>query len=252
MRGASARRDGVALRPLSIVLIGLFVGWSIAVFPAQAQPGGFSFGGDLGEDFDLKVNDKDGTLEWEMNEKGEFDKLIAKKDVRLKSDKLNMECDVLTYSVGQEHITAFGQPVKLRQADVVGTCKNFVYDLKDGRMVLTGSPVVEQKIKGGKSIGKSYGEKITIVQKENGGTKVMVDPGTHGAGLQHTSNASKPDASKAEKGPRAPNAGTQPAVIEVEPGGSGEKEPREKPKTGPIPIDRKKLDKIPEVNLEEE
>jgi hypothetical protein len=237
---------------LSIALIGLFVGWSVAVFPAQSQPGGFSFGGEFGEDFDLKVNDKDGTLEWETNEKGEFDRLVAKKDVRLKSDKLNVECDVLTYSVGQEHITAFGQPVKLQQADVVATCKNFEYNLKSGKMVLTGNPVVQQKAKGGSGVGKTYGEKITIVQKENGGTKVMVDPGAKGAGVQHTSNASKPDASKAEKDPRAPDAGAQPAVIEVEPKGSGEKKPQEKPKSGPIPIDRKKLDKIPEVSLGEE
>jgi lipopolysaccharide export system protein LptA len=158
---------------------------------------------------DLKA---DGEMIVETDEKGDLSELRMSDNVVLVSRDLDLECDLLVFAADKQCLvakaTVAGHRVKVRKQDVKARCLELRYYQEDGKMVLTGSPEVEQK--GGMLM---KGEEISIIQGANGKTKVMTrgpritsptsgDKGNPLDGLSGLSSA----AGKDEKKPAASGA----------------------------------------------
>lgn len=117
---------------------------------------------------DLKA---DGEMIVETDEKGDVSELRMSDNVVLVSRDLDLECDLLVFDAGKQCLiakaTVAGHRVKVRKQDVKARCLELRFYQEDGKMVLTGSPEVEQK--GGMLM---KGEEISITQGANGKTKV--------------------------------------------------------------------------------
>jgi lipopolysaccharide export system protein LptA len=110
-------------------------------------------------------------------ESGGLIELTITGDVRIRSDKLDLDCDFLKYDVKKDWIIATGKakhPVKLRQGKTVtASCQRLEIYPNEEKSILTGHPVVRQK--GVKSMAKT----ITIIQQKDG-MRVLFDSGGQG------------------------------------------------------------------------
>jgi len=110
-------------------------------------------------------------------ESGGLVELTITKDVRIRSEKLDLDCDFLKYDVKKDRIIATGKtkaPVKLRQGKTVtAKCQKLEIYPNEGKSILTGHPEIRQK--GLKSMAKT----ITIVQQKDG-MRVLFDSGGQG------------------------------------------------------------------------
>lgn len=133
-------------------------------------------GGDMNTTFD-------GSYEVELDKDNKPTRLRISKAVHIRSDKLNLDCDLLIYDASANHLVATGEidkPVHLKQEAVTATCQKLEIYPDDGKSVLTGKPVVKQIGPGG-NVMETRGSKITIIQQD-GKTRVLVDAEKGGGG----------------------------------------------------------------------
>ena len=115
------------------------------------------------------------------SETGGLIELTINRDIRIRSEKLDLDCDFLKYDVGKDRIIATGRtkhPVKLRQGKTMAaSCQRLEIYPNDGKSILTGNAVIHQKTADGKDAGKTTAKRITIIQQKDGGSRILIDSG---------------------------------------------------------------------------
>jgi lipopolysaccharide export system protein LptA len=156
--------------------------------PAASAASSFSMGDMLGSGNTNVAFDGSFEIERDQNT-GEVLNLKVTKGVHVRSDQMNLDCDLLIYDKQSGHMVATGEidrPVHLKKDDVIATCQKLEAYPDEGKSVLTGKPVVKQ---GGANAGEMRGSKVTLIQKE-GKMRVLVDGGGPGGGNVSTSGTS--------------------------------------------------------------
>lgn len=231
-------------RPHTLVRLVALAFWLGVAAAAPAQTGQSMSLDVLGDDMDLQVG-KGGSIRWLADmETGELNKMIARKAVRLRSDKLDLDCDELTYSKGENLILALGDPVQIKQGAIQASARNFSYYPDEGKAVLTGDPIVRQKT------GQVSGEKITIIQR-NGALEVLVDAGSQGGQVSNTDAAPTP-ATQPSPRHREPQPRSAEIVIDAAESQNPDEKKNDTPRERPTRIDAGTMDKIPELSVDEE
>lgn len=136
---------------------------------SPSQKASSTFGEIFGDDGVIKYGD---TLNIEMDrESGELRRIVLKKNIRIKADLMDLQCDELEVDNIRQIMIAKGN-VKFSKDDVDGVCGRLTYYIDTQKTVLEINPVVNQKDEAGKTMTFSA-EKITMdedgISTEGGG-----------------------------------------------------------------------------------
>lgn len=129
----------------------------------------------FGKNFVLTVDPTSGTLSYNFSSiNKQLESIIATKDVRLVSDKMDLRCDRFTFDMNLRKIQATGKPIKIIQGPIDALCGEFSYDPSTGRSELLYSPEIINRDPIGQEIS-TKGDKMIIEKQKNGDTMVMVE-----------------------------------------------------------------------------
>lgn len=119
-----------------------------AASPAAAESSFFNALVEPGERLQLAVGVLDdgtgGTMRNIIDENGDLVRLEIPGKVRLRSPRLNLDCEYLLYEPERELLEAKGNVVIIRE-DVTAKGQHLLYNIETGEAVLTGAPEVEQR-----------------------------------------------------------------------------------------------------------
>lgn len=155
---------------ISIIIVFLSV-----IIPLHAQQTGANPAEEVfGKNFKLSVHPTSGTLRYNFSEQtNELESIEAIMDVRLISEKLSLECDVLDFDASENKLIATGDIVRIKQQGISATCGEFYYNPQSGRSELLESPVIVNEDEAGRKT-VTRGDKIIIERQEDGRTLVQV------------------------------------------------------------------------------
>ena len=144
--------------------------------PCIAQTTGTNPAEDVfGKNFVLTVDPTSGTLSYNFSPiNKQLESIIATKDVRLISDKMDLRCDKFTLDMNAKIIHATGNPIRIVQGPIAAVCREFNYDPTKGRSELLFSPEIVNTNAQGQEIA-TKGEKMTIERQQSGDTMIMVE-----------------------------------------------------------------------------
>lgn len=177
--------------------------------PARAQFMPSGSGELFSEDFDLKSSS---SLHWTLDKEMQPVSMVVKDNVylHLRGEGLKLYADTLTYKMAENQIVALGTPVRIVRENITATCKRFELYPDLGKSVLLGDPEITQQSEDG-APSKLRGEKITIIQKDDGTVEFFVDGGADLKGRN-----TKTGETNVLTGRRRPYNPTAPAQIEIE------------------------------------
>jgi hypothetical protein len=129
----------------------------------------------FGKNFSLTVEPTSGTLSYYFSETtNELESILAKKEVHLVSDIMELHCDELSFDTKSSKVKATGSPIRIKQNKISAECGIFSYDPVSGRSELLESPqIITQDEQNRKILTK--GEKIFIERQKNGDTMILIE-----------------------------------------------------------------------------
>ena len=189
----------------------------------------------LGPGATLQVAPNVGTFRTVTDSENQFSEAIFETGVVVRSPKFNLDADKLVYNGKTNRLYAYGKPVRLKQDQADATCRKFTYEVDAGKLILEGKPVIQQKTRdanGKVTKGpKISGGRITLIQKKDGSTELIVDSGGL---IEAGGKAPKKSASPSVPRKRA----SEPAKLEIDVNdvgrGSKKPEPAAPEKPGPV------------------
>ncbi len=136
----------------------------VAVAPAQRM---------FGRQFEILTGEK-GELLYRFAGANELKTIVARNEVIINSDQMNISCERLEYFSDKNKMLAMGKPVKIFQGSLMAECGRFEYYPEEGKTLLLENPVIMTKDEKG-GLSETRGEKITILQAEDGKTSILVE-----------------------------------------------------------------------------
>lgn len=127
----------------------------------------------FGRQFQIVTGDK-GEILYAFTSTNELRSIVAREDVFIDSSQVNLRCERLEYYSEKNNLLALGKPVKIIQNTVVAEAGRFEYFPDEGKSFLLEDPVILNKDEQGRVL-ETRGDKIVIVQAEEGRTTVLVD-----------------------------------------------------------------------------
>jgi hypothetical protein len=173
---------------------------STSGMPNVKEPGTQAESGTLGGDkpFTLMVDPDVGELNYVFDEQKNLESIQAKRGVVFSSEDMTLNSDEFEYKTLTSQLVASGKRVVVRLGEIIVTCQLFKYrpDTQEGEF--TGSPVLYNRDKDGKTKTTS-GRKITLYNV-NGRTQMKVESGG-GNGAFIKSNAAEAPVPSESKAP---------------------------------------------------
>lgn len=126
----------------------------------------------FGNEFEI-LTGENGEILYAFSQKNELRSIVARKDVYITSDQINLRCDRLEYFSRKNKLLAMGKPVKIFQQSILAECGRFEYYPTEGKSILLENPVILSEDEDGKTL-ETRGEEITIIQLEEGRTSILV------------------------------------------------------------------------------
>ena len=134
-----------------------------AVTPAQKM---------FGKEFEI-ITASNGELLYSFSGENTLSSIVARNDVYITSDQVDLKCDRLEYYSDRGKLTAMGKPVKIFQKSIVAECGRFEFYPEKGKSILLEDPLIlSNDEKGGKM--ETRGDRIVILQSREDETTILV------------------------------------------------------------------------------
>jgi lipopolysaccharide assembly outer membrane protein LptD (OstA) len=126
----------------------------------------------FGKSFEIITGDK-GEILYSFSAKNELISIVARNQVYISSDQIDLNCDRLEFYSTKNKLLAMGSPVKIFQKTLMAECGRFEFYPDEGRTLLLENPVILNKDEKGNSM-ETHGRKIEIIQEKEGRTTILI------------------------------------------------------------------------------
>ncbi len=150
--------------------------------------GGDALANAFGGEIQLEVNADRGEIVSNISKDGKFSSMVAKVDVHLISEDIDLMCDKLVFEGKENILTAIadsGKVVQLKIKDIVASAGQFKYYIDKKRAELTINPKVSQ------GMGTNMSAPLIVIQQDEEGNTSVIAKYTTDNAIQKSPSESK-------------------------------------------------------------